>query len=76
MERYRRQRCGAIDSRLLRDVKEAERAYQRSRGANRMTALQVYAKALHHFTHVALQRLALISGISCGRGERHGRRTR
>lgn len=57
MEKYRRQKCGAIDSRLLREMKEAAGAFRRSRGAKRLAALDGYVTALHHFTQVALQRL-------------------
>jgi hypothetical protein len=60
MEQYRRQQCGAIDSRLLREMTEAARAFRRSRGAKRLAAIHRYVVALHRFTDRALQRLAAI----------------
>ncbi len=68
MESYRRQNCGAIDSRLLREMIDAARAFRRSRGANRLAALHLYSKALHRFTDAALQGLATLP--SSGPGKR------
>jgi hypothetical protein len=58
MERNRRQRRGAIDSRLLKEMTEAARAFRRSRGANRIVAVHRYVVALHRFTDRALEELA------------------
>jgi hypothetical protein len=58
MDQHRRQKCGPIDSRLLREMRDAARAFRRSRGANRLAAVNRYVMALHRFTNRALQRLA------------------
>jgi hypothetical protein len=55
MEQHRRQRSGAIDSRLLLELTNAARAFKRSRGANRLMAVHRYVVALHRFTDRALQ---------------------
>jgi hypothetical protein len=58
MKQYRPQRCGPIDSRLLREMTDAARAFRRSRGANRLVAVHRYVAALHRFTDQALRSLA------------------
>jgi hypothetical protein len=60
MKQYRRQECEAIDTRLLREMTEAARAFRRSQGANRLLAVHRYMVALHRFNDWALQRVAAI----------------
>lgn len=62
MKDYRRQRCGVIDSRLLGELRAKYGELSHTQGAKHLAAVQAYLIALHHFTEVALRRLASLSG--------------
>ena len=57
MEKNGRRRFSAIDDRMLREMAAAAREFRRSRGGNRVAAIQRYVVALNRFNNVALHHL-------------------